>query len=163
MDRHGIHCRQCGQAFDAQVKGRLPIYCPSCSIARSKATNPQRQARYRQRNLERIRESDRQYKAADRAKPGYSDRRREGWLRRKFGLTAESFAAMVNAQGGVCAICRNGHCGPGEYLHIDHCHDTGRIRGLLCGKCNTMIGLANNDPARLRAAAGYLTKYGACN
>jgi hypothetical protein len=64
-------------------------------------------------------------------------------------------------QGGVCAIC-GGLPHPnhnGSRLQVDHCHDTGAVRNLLCGNCNTMIGLAGHDPARLLAAAKYLEKW----
>lgn len=77
----------------------------------------------------------------------------------KYGITRAELDVMLEAQGGGCAICGsekpNGH---GFRLHVDHCHETNRIRGLLCSKCNTMLGLADDDPARLRAAAQYLHK-----
>lgn len=77
---------------------------------------------------------------------------------RRHGLTHQQYDAMLTMQGGVCAICRsawkgwNGKQGP----HIDHCHDTGRVRGLLCGDCNTALGRFSDDPVLLRRAADYL-------
>lgn len=85
--------------------------------------------------------------------------------RSKFGLEPEQHAEMLNAQGHVCASCnqretymRAGRIHP---LSVDHCHDTGEIRGLLCHGCNAAIGYARNDPARLRAAADYLDRHAA--
>jgi hypothetical protein len=77
---------------------------------------------------------------------------------RKHGLTFRQYSDMLAAQGGVCAICRgpwkgwNGQNGS----HIDHCHKTGRVRGILCGDCNTAIGRFGDDPVLLRRAAAYL-------
>ncbi|MFC5359558.1 endonuclease VII domain-containing protein [Azospirillum himalayense] len=62
---------------------------------------------------------------------------------------------MLVAQGGVCAICR---LVPEGNLHVDHSHTTGCVRGLLCRKCNTAIGLLQDDPQILKEAAIYLTR-----
>ena len=74
----------------------------------------------------------------------------------KYGITAEQFAARLEAQGDRCAICRSdAPSGKGGW-HVDHDHATNAIRGLLCHNCNLMLGNAKDDPARLRAAAAYL-------
>lgn len=73
---------------------------------------------------------------------------------RKYGLTAEQFQALYEQQQGLCAICRQP---PGaRELAIDHCHDTGVVRGLLCTRCNLMIGYAKDRIETLRAAIHYL-------
>lgn len=80
-------------------------------------------------------------------------------LRHNYDMTLEDFDRMVVAQGGCCAICKRlpsevvGHRGP---LHIDHDHEAGVVRGLLCHQCNTSIGKMQDDPGRLRAAADYI-------
>ena len=61
---------------------------------------------------------------------------------------------MLDQQGGVCAICNMEH----ESYHVDHDHVTGRIRGILCFKCNNALGLFQDDPDRLQAALGYLAE-----
>jgi hypothetical protein len=66
---------------------------------------------------------------------------------------------MVEQQAGLCAICGGQPNGPGRRLHVDHCHMTGRRRALLCAKCNTMLGLADDVPERLESAATYLRKW----
>lgn len=79
--------------------------------------------------------------------------------RYKYGITAEAFDALLAIQGGVCAVCRSDEWpGKDNRPHIDHCHATGRIRGILCGRCNTGLGQFGDDPARLRAAADYLER-----
>jgi hypothetical protein len=73
------------------------------------------------------------------------------------GVTLEQFEAMMLAQGGVCAICRE----PPQMrrLDVDHEHETGRVRGLLCRRCNTAIGKMRDDPKILLRAIAYLKHY----
>ncbi len=81
---------------------------------------------------------------------------RQKWLRR-YGLSEDQYAEMVSAQGGLCAICKTSSGGPnGRSLAVDHCHDTGVIRGALCWNCNSAIGHLRDDPALALAAYGYL-------
>lgn len=73
----------------------------------------------------------------------------------KYGMTPGDFDAMPAAQRGVCAIC--GGVEPGErWLHVDHCHSTGRVRGLLCGHCNKGLGLFRDNTEFLAKAIEYL-------
>jgi hypothetical protein len=78
------------------------------------------------------------------------------------GVTPEQYDEMLSAQGGTCAICEQvDHLG--RRLAVDHDHETGEVRGLLCGRCNTMLGQMNDDPELLRRAASYLERQqGAC-
>jgi len=77
-------------------------------------------------------------------------------LRRQtvYGLSDQEFKEMKDAQGNRCLICTNEFT---KTPHIDHCHDTGKVRGLLCGDCNTGIGLLREDVANLHRAITYLT------
>lgn len=76
-------------------------------------------------------------------------------LKSKYGLTREDYDAMIAAQHGRCAICRSDNPGATVW-NVDHCHRTGRVRGILCGSCNRALGLFNDDPQACRAAALYL-------
>jgi hypothetical protein len=69
-------------------------------------------------------------------------------LKRRYGITAEDADAMFDAQGGLCAIC---HAAPAA--HVDHDHETGAVRALLCFNCNGGLGQFKDDPYLLHAAA----------
>lgn len=89
---------------------------------------------------------------------------REWHLMRKFKITGEQYAALLNAQGGGCGACggKETHVYPSgklKDLSVDHDHDTGEVRGLLCFNCNQGIGRFKNDPNVLRAAADYLERH----
>jgi hypothetical protein len=91
------------------------------------------------------------------------------WKRRlhRHGLTIEQYRAMWDAQAGHCAICavelvdieqREGRTVPDHCATIDHCHKTGKVRGLLCRHCNLCIGYARDSIATLVRAIDYLGK-----
>ena len=77
---------------------------------------------------------------------------------RKYGLTLEQYQALLEEQGGVCAAC---HLPPeeGRILVIDHCHDTGKIRGLLHNNCNVIVGMSREDSALLLRIAEYVEEH----
>lgn len=76
--------------------------------------------------------------------------------KRRYGVDADTFDSMLEQQDGQCAICAK----PLERPHVDHCHSTLRVRGLLCFKCNTGLGCFQDDPDRLLTAAAYLQSNG---
>jgi len=76
---------------------------------------------------------------------------REKRLLKHFGITGAQLEAMIQAQGGRCAICQES-----ASLHLDHCHATGKVRGLLCPNCNKALGLFKDQRSRLLAAADYV-------
>lgn len=82
---------------------------------------------------------------------------------RQHGLTVDEYATMLAAQGNKCAICKQPEthriAGKPVSLAIDHCHTTGRVRRLLCFRCNTVLGLMRENPKLLRSAADYLEKH----
>lgn len=78
-----------------------------------------------------------------------------GHTRRKYGITIEQFTKMLIDQLGRCAIC-GVHC---VELDVDHCHDAGHIRALLCNPCNRGLAAFRDDPVRLFNAIAYLKKH----
>ncbi|EDW9721273.1 hypothetical protein GTR47_004461 [Salmonella enterica] len=79
-------------------------------------------------------------------------------LIRNYDLTLDGFNKMLADQGGVCAICKQTNKN-GKALAVDHDHETGDIRQLLCSNCNTGIGLLKDNPQLLIEAANYLIKH----
>ena len=83
---------------------------------------------------------------------------------RKYGIDLDVYNLMREAQNYCCAICKRheadveqGHAKtPATALHVDHCHSTNQVRGLLCTNCNTMIGKSKDDPVVLKSAAQYI-------
>lgn len=75
---------------------------------------------------------------------------------KKLGLTPDDYDELFEKQGGVCAIC-NREDANGRRLAVDHCHETGKIRGLLCRKCNMGIGLLGDNADLVEKALCYLT------
>lgn len=71
---------------------------------------------------------------------------------RAYGLTPEAYERLVLIQSGRCAVCDDVPVGN---LHVDHCHVTGAVRGLLCGGCNRALGILKEDPERITALAEY--------
>jgi len=78
---------------------------------------------------------------------------------RLYGITPVEFDALIEKQEGRCAICSTDTPGGKGNWHVDHDHDSGRIRGLLCHHCNLMLGNSGDDPERLRAGAEYLERF----
>lgn len=79
-------------------------------------------------------------------------------LKKVYGVVPEQWEALFESQGRRCAVCPR-TAPTDKSWHTDHCHDTGVIRGILCGKCNLMLGHAKDNPETLRAAAFYLEKH----
>lgn len=73
-----------------------------------------------------------------------------------YGIDSSQYKEMLEAQGGRCAICGSGPKGRWGQLDIDHCHKTGKVRGLLCHECNKGMGCLGDDPDRVAAAEKYL-------
>ena len=82
---------------------------------------------------------------------------RERHLVRKYGVNLADYNAMLADQNGACAICGKAEVSETHgVLHVDHCHTTGAVRGLLCRNCNHVLGLMSDDAALLIRAAEYL-------
>lgn len=116
--------------------GRYP-YCKVCTSARKKEKRYDKE--WREANPDKVKTN-----------------RRTGLLRR-YGLTEEDFNAMLAAQNGACAICKS--TDPQDRwgrFHVDHCHTTGKVRGLLCSHCNTGLGKFYDNTETLAEAIRYL-------
>lgn len=127
-----------------------------------------RRREYRQRNRENISEHKREYyqknreKIREQTREHYQknrERMRDRRLRRAFGISAEDYQEMLTAQEGKCDICKVESLPGRKAMQVDHSHATGRVRGLLCGACNSCIGMVNDSVEILQSAIEYLTKH----
>jgi len=76
-----------------------------------------------------------------------------------YGITSDDFVKMMEAQCNLCGICQiDFDLMPTKHIHLDHCHETGKIRGVLCGRCNAMLGFARDRVDVLYAAVEYLLR-----
>jgi len=85
----------------------------------------------------------------------------EAELKHKYGITLATYNQLLNQQQHRCALCgTDSPGGNGKRFHVDHNHQTGKVRGLLCGNCNTGLGQLKDSPKLLRRAIQYLNENG---
>lgn len=77
-------------------------------------------------------------------------------LKKTYGITLDDFNTMMQCQHDCCAICSRNFSEVGVVPCVDHCHETGDVRGLLCRSCNTLLGQANDSIPTLLSAVSYL-------
>jgi hypothetical protein len=175
-------CSWCGEikpiaefGYRKSKKGikRLSSWCKPCERAKSRewqknnpekvaaknrqwaADNPERRKEIVRRSTARNKDSK-----AERNHEWYENQseaeKRNRHLIKMFGITVEQEQFMLAAQGGVCAICGGPPTSKHKVFHVDHDHETGIIRGLLCGSCNRALGLFRDSVTILENAAAYL-------
>ena len=138
-------CRECGVKETTET----PFY--NTTNNRCKSCTKVYHQKYRSRLDVKKRESERNKKRVA------SGERRAYHIKNTYGITPEKYEEMLTAQGGVCAICKNEDTKlKSDKFSIDHNHTTGEVRGLLCGSCNTGLGLFGDSVDTLMGAAAYL-------
>jgi hypothetical protein len=159
-------CKDCGQ-----VKPLHDFYraagtrdghrndCKSCNLAAKKRRYDADPAKYigmvkrwQQANADRVNANHRK----NNARPERKRALRDG---RTFGISADEFDELLEKQGGGCAVCGKRPERVAS-LHLDHDHETGGVRGILCLSCNQGIGKFRDDPDLLERAASYLRNGG---
>lgn len=130
----------CEFVKDKYRKGGVRPFCKKCKNQR--ALEPRRKWRIDNK------EKNRDYEIWDHRK-------------RKFGLSKDDYFSLIAKQNNSCAICKNTfpNVVAHKLIHIDHCHKTGKVRGLLCQKCNHGIGMFLDSITICRDAALYLEKH----
>ena len=93
--------------------------------------------------------------------PDQTRQRRRIYQLRRYSLTPEAWHEMFIKQGERCASCKIKKTAEGKNFHVDHCHKTKKIRGILCHHCNLLLGNAKDNIATLEAAIQYLKEVGA--
>ena len=114
--------------------------------------------RCRCKQCESIGAKEKKKKALETDYLGTRLKERKDNLKRVFGMSLEEYDIKLNLQEGVCKICKS-LCKSGKRLAVDHNHETGKIRDLLCGNCNGGLGKFLDNPELLIKAAEYLRKH----
>ena len=121
---------------------------PNKEIARQKSIQ------WIKNNPERKKEMDIEYKKNNKQKVSYLNWK--GGLKRNFNISDIEYNIMFNKQNGSCKICNTHQSNLKFRLCVDHNHKTGQVRGLLCSKCNSALGLLQDSSQLLRVAANYI-------
>jgi DNA-directed RNA polymerase subunit RPC12/RpoP len=180
IDRSAARCIDCGGEVRRTTRGVPPQRCDECKREKLRLGKREYDTRVRASGLQPWRKpmacldcgisipalpGKRRNLRCDECrakhrKPYQKDpvKNRDKHLRRMYGMVAADYDAMVEAQDGRCAIC-GVLPDPPQRLHVDHSHAAKRVRALLCGSCNRMIGLAHEDKHILAAAAKYLDSH----
>ncbi len=120
---------------DANITNGFAAYCTSCDKEKKKNSYIKDKSIHRRRNLKRT-----------------------------YNITLDEYDRLFEVQNGVCAICGKKETRRNKYnvwhLAVDHSHESGKVRGLLCGNCNSMLGFVKDKPDLLLKAYFYLNKIG---
>lgn len=108
---------------------------------------------YHEKNKDRERNAARERYRANPQK--YRDKQRA----RYYGVTPEECETLLQAQGHRCAICRADQAQGRGHWHLDHDHNTKKVRGFLCKNCNNGLGFFGDNPERLEQAAAYVRRH----
>ncbi len=135
-------CKICTQPFQPRAGGSL--YCDGCKSEHKRAAHAANQRAWRSKNPERHAENKARFDL------------------KRFGLSFEDYKQMFAAQGGACAICGTqepGGRGKTRTLAVDHCHTTGKVRALLCHRCNGALGMVGDQVPVLERMIDYLGRH----
>ena len=160
-------CSKCGEEKPLDEyhknKGRKDGYqyeCKKCATERSKE--------YYSENKEKLLEQRKEYysenkdKILEYKKEYYSenkDRKKCLYLQRTYGITLDEYNQMFTDQNGCCAVCGKHEKEHTKALSVDHDHETGEVRELLCHACNTSFGLLQEDPEIILSLLAYARRY----
>jgi hypothetical protein len=163
-------CSKCGAKYQATAeyfypdkrhKDKLQSACKKCCCAdkkgyyqteKGKVVHKRAGKKYQQST--KGKNYHKKYERTDKGKR----LKMKGRLKRNFGLTIEQYDKLFEAQNGVCAIC-NGINPDGRRLAVDHDHKTGKIRALLCLRCNVILGMVKENKERILGFILYLEKH----
>jgi hypothetical protein len=152
-------CRGCGAQWTSLRAGPLPTLCPGCGeesryCATCETVKPL--SSFHRNGRQGRNQTCGSCHAEYMRKPSVKETQRWYKILRNYGLTREDYESMSLRQEGRCAICLE----VPSLLAVDHCHETGRVRALLCRKCNTAIGAFGDNVDKLRQAIDYLVAHG---
>ncbi len=131
--------------IDQSTKSGLSCYCRECARKRKKE--------YCDKNGDKVIQYNKKYRASPRGR----QKDRDNALKYTYGITREQHKQKYINQNGCCALCRGSV--PYDKITTDHNHDTGKVRGLLCPRCNTGLGQFRDDEKLLSLAINYIRSF----
>lgn len=117
-----------------------------------KLTKSQRNLKWKKENPEKVKEYNEKYRSKSESK----EKIRAWHYKEKYGITIDEYNFLLEKQRGVCSLCSLPERFRNRRLAVDHCHTTGRVRGLLCQDCNTALGKFKENIEVLGKAIKYL-------
>ena len=157
MPKHGVftettkwcnHCKEhkphCAFSKSKSTVSKLAVFCRLCMSKKHGV--------WRRKNLAHVAKNLRKRRAKN---PKYF---RDYGRKHAYGLEMGGYDRMLTEQAGKCKICQTTDPKGKGSFHVDHCHSTGVIRGLLCHHCNLGLGHFQNSPTLLHAAISYLAE-----
>ncbi len=161
----GSPCKRCGST-ERYVASRNCVACTREGCRQRYATDPEyaqarRAAAKAHGQLPSSRERERIRWSKRRQDPEYLARaraqKRDRHLIKTYGIDTRQYERLLAAQGGQCALCKTDTPGgSGDCFHVDHCHATGKVRGLLCSQCNQALGKLGDTIEALERVLRYL-------
>lgn len=165
VSQHKV-CPCCGKKLPATTKffhkhsttsDKLQTECRECRNIKSKEYYSKNVDKYKDNWKKWRKENPEKYQAA---RESYKERYHEYKLQWKYNISKKDFDLLFEAQEGVCAICGKPETrkqkGVLKRLSVDHDHETGKVRGLVCHRCNTLLGMAEDNIETLENAILYL-------
>lgn len=148
-----LRCTKCLQlkqpeemSKDARRQKGLSSWCKLCRSATARTWGKE--------NPERVKEQGR----TSRTRENYQEKSRAYILKHRYGLSIEDYNYLLNLQNNSCAICNVKQEDKTYHFHVDHCHTTGNVRGLLCSPCNVFLGVSKDNIDVFKNAILYLEK-----
>jgi hypothetical protein len=158
MDRVCADCkvRKSLELFckDSRREGGRGSYCNECANEKARL--------WREKNLEKHKKSVSQWSKSNQDKrklsriKNKSKKDEQQYYLKKYSISKDEYLNLLNKQNGVCAICEKINK-TGTRLSVDHCHKTGRIRGLLCHTCNLYLGRIEDSIDKVKKMEQYLS------
>lgn len=110
---------------------------------------------WQKKNKDKIAANQRRWYAKNKTKDNVRNAIKNRWLKRKYNITLDDYQKLLKKQNGECAICGQ-ISSESRTLDVDHCHKSGKIRGLLCPNCNVGLGNFQDNILLLQKASLYL-------
>lgn len=150
-----IPCSKCGLIERANGKS----WCKICfeAYAKEYRSRPRaKQASFEYRKSDKFKASVKKYRQSKRGREVIRAHNVRRHLKDKYGLSLEERDVLLREQQFKCASCGNDlHADKPRGTHIDHCHQSGIVRGILCADCNVSLGRMRENPERIRKLAEY--------